>query len=583
MEAPSAEQVTYLQAGAKKQSESQFLRSSEPQVAESERTSTDCAGLDAKQSDTGEDSDVGFTFGDSGSKWRMTKLKAVYSIAEDTGRSIEEIATDRYGSLRAFDHAREEETELERRRTYGEGYVGKERPSGELYQERTLQQRDDGDSTRESEQRRRTPELPSTQTGSIGKDSRVADTVQLDQTALNKLRARMMKAKLKGSSEFAELEQQYAAAMAGFANRKEPDIVVLGPMESRMLAARRGRDQNTDKGGRRKDGDLEMTIEDMVREERMTKNQAGGDGRRFAERIAKDAKFDNDLEYLDENATKLAKRIEKSEISLKNTAISDLQRMNRILDRCPLCYHDDTNKPPLAPVVSLATRVYLTLPTEPEIVSPAKGTVGGACIVPLQHRVNLLECDDDEWEEIRNFMKCLKRMYHDQGRDVVFYENAAAPQRRRHAAMEMVPLPRGLAADAPAFFKEAILSQAASWSQHRPLIDTLARARSTGNGGGSGGAGGLGKLSFRRSIAKEAPYFHVWFDLDGGLGHVVEDEDHWPKGDLFARETLGGMLDAPLDVVRKQGRWATGAATNERVERFRTAWRKWDWTGVLHG
>ena len=235
---------------------------------------------------------MGFTFGDSGSKWRMTKLKAVYSIAEDTGRSIEEIATDRYGSLRAFDHAREEETELERRRTYGEGYVGKERPSGELYQERTLQQRDDGDSTRESEQRRRTPELPSTQTGSIGKDSRVADTVQLDQTALNKLRARMMKAKLKGSSEFAELEQQYAAAMAGFANRKEPDIVVLGPMESRMLAARRGRDQNTDKGGRRKDGDLEMTIEDMVREERMTKNQAGGDGRRFAERIAKDAKFD---------------------------------------------------------------------------------------------------------------------------------------------------------------------------------------------------------------------------------------------------------------------------------------------------
>ena len=316
-------------------------------------------------------------------------------------------------------------------------------------------------------------------------------------------------------------------------------------------------------------------------------------------------------------------------------------------------------------------------------------------------------------------MKCLKRMYHDQGRDVVFYENAAAPQRRRHAAMGVIPLPRGLAADAPAFFKvcsvlvffwwfrsrrrsrlwllstlfvcwgqssylqmihgllpchslafpflahlcsvlticlatahllhphrfnlsilanqhltstsfkplprrpfklaifyrpclpilntirarqppkahqnliylpsltptqpqESILSQAASWSQHRPLIDTLARARSTENGGGSNG-GGLGKLSFRRSIAKEAPYFHVWFDLDGGLGHVVEDEDRWPKGDVFARETLGGMLDAPLDVIRKQGRWTMGPATNERVERFRMAWQKWDWTGVLHG
>lgn len=79
--------------------------------------------------------------------------------------------------------------------------------------------------------------------------------------------------------------------------------------------------------------------------------------------------------------------------------------MNRILDKCPLCYHDDTNKPPVAPVVSLATRVYLTLPTVPEIGDGAGGEsgagVGGACIVPLQHRVNLLECDDDEWEEIR--------------------------------------------------------------------------------------------------------------------------------------------------------------------------------------
>ena len=57
----------------------------------------------------------------------------------------------------------------------------------------------------------------------------------------------------------------------------------------------------------------------------------------------------------------------------------------------------------------------------------------------------------------KNFMKCLKRMYHDQGRDVIFYENAAAPQRRKHATMEAVPLPLGLAADAPAFFKVLLL------------------------------------------------------------------------------------------------------------------------------
>lgn len=103
----------------------------------------------------------------------------------------------------------------------------------------------------------------------------------------------------------------------------------------------------------------------------------------------------NDLDYMDENATKLAKRVQKSEINLKNIAISDFQKMNRILDNCPLCYKEDTNTPPIAPIVSLATRVYLTLPTEPEI------SEGGACIIPVQHRGNLLECDDDEWEEIR--------------------------------------------------------------------------------------------------------------------------------------------------------------------------------------
>lgn len=103
---------------------------------------------------------------------------------------------------------------------------------------------------------------------------------------------------------------------------------------------------------------------------------------------------------MDENAAKLAKRVQKSEISLKNTAISDFQKMNRILDKCPLCHKEDTNTLPLAPIVSLATRVYLTLPTEPEISD------GGACIIPVQHRGNLLECDDDEWEEIRVRIPC---------------------------------------------------------------------------------------------------------------------------------------------------------------------------------
>jgi len=265
---------------------------------------------------------------------------------------------------------------------------------------------------------------------------------------------------------------------------------------------------------------------------------------------------------MDENADNLAKRMQKSEINLKNTAISDFQKINRILDNCTLCHHEDTDTAPIAPVVSLATRVYLTLPTDPEISN------GGACIIPVQHRGNLLECDDDEWEEIRNFMKSLTRMYHDQGRAVVFYENAAIPQRKKHAGMEAVPLPYSLGETAPAFFKEAILTSDEEWTQHKKLIDTLSKAKQ-----------GAGKLAFRRTIAKEMPYFHVWFEIDGGLGHVVEDTNRWPKGDLFARETIGGMLDVAPDVIKRQGRWAKGG--DRRVEGFRKRWRKFDWTRVL--
>lgn len=273
---------------------------------------------------------------------------------------------------------------------------------------------------------------------------------------------------------------------------------------------------------------------------------------------------------MDENATKLAKHVQKSDINLRNTAISDYRKTKHILDTCPLCHHEDTSTPPQAPLVSLATRVYLTLPTSPEI------TPYGLCasIVPIQHRTSLLDCDDDEWEEIRNFMKSLSRFYfsHKPSYTIIFYENAAHDGRKRHASLEAVPLPLDLGDTAPAFFREAIMAADEEWTQHKKLIDTLAKATRDG----------LGKLAFRRSMVSELPYFHVWFTLDGGYGHVVEDARRWPKGDLFAREVIGGMLDVGAEVVKRQGRWRKGDAEMEkRVQKFRREWAQWDWTTAL--
>ena len=439
MTAPNALDIEYTQKGMKKNIEAppqqpdHNLKIHKNELNHQLQDLADGKELDDLQ-DEESDHEVSYTFGDEGAQWRMTKLKAVYDEAKRVGKAVEEVAVQRLGGLREFDNAREEEIELERRRLYGQGYVGKEKPTGDLFFERNS---DLGLMEKTSKSATYT-DLPQ---GEVMEEDR-ALTQSIDATTLNRMKAQLLKAKLKNSPDVAKLEGEYSVAMANVTKTPAVGDHLLSVMDNRMLAGTRGEVNAVDNKRGRERGTVvyneDMSIEDMVREERRTRGQAGGEGMRAAERIAKDGKFDNDLDYMDDNADKLAKRVQKSEINLKNTAVSEFQKMNRILDNCQLCTHEDTNQPPVAPMISLATRVYLTLPTEPEL------SEGGAVIVPIQHRTNLLECDDDEWEEIRNFMKCLTRMYHDQGRDVVFYENAAAPHRKLHAAMQACPLPYSL-------------------------------------------------------------------------------------------------------------------------------------------
>jgi hypothetical protein len=581
MQEPVALDVDYIQRKRPKEPASQFVSAKDSHdfkvnatqvnqhLADLQRDfelDDDDANNDAEL-DEAPQMQVAYTIGDSGSSWRMTKLQAVYRQGKEGDKSVEEVALERYGSLREFDHAREEERELERRRTYGKDYVGIEKPSGELYEERRLKN--------ESRRRLSSPggEGRAQQDVQQGQPMLEADpplrTVPLNSTVLNKLKAQMLKAKLRNAPDAVQLEEAYnAAANAGLADQAQADVVVLSNMDNRMLAGSRAGEVTAVSGKRGRERGLvvendDMTIEDMARQERRNRGAHGGEGRAFAERIAKDGKFVDDLDYMDDNATKLSKRVVQSEVNLRNTAIGDFQKMEKILQNCPLCYREDSGQPPVAPVISLATRTYMTLTTEPEVAR------GGAVIVPIQHRFNLLECDDDEWEEMRNFMKSLTRFYHAQDKSVIFYENAAfMSSRKGHAALIAVPLPHHLAENAPAYFKEAILASDEQWSQHKPIIDTLALVQRPK----------YGKAAFRRSMVKEMPYFHVFFTLDGGMGHIIEDERRWPRGDLFAREVIGGMLGKGPEVIKKQGRWERH---DNRIGPFRKKWEKFDWTSVL--
>ena len=53
--------------------------------------------------------------GSSGSSWRMSKLKRVYETAQEEGRSVEEVARERYATEEAWEEAKEERRVLDER------------------------------------------------------------------------------------------------------------------------------------------------------------------------------------------------------------------------------------------------------------------------------------------------------------------------------------------------------------------------------------------------------------------------------------------------------------------------------------
>ena len=303
MLAPDALDVDYVQRKKRRSPPSKWVKAAEKaHTLDQTATELQLQNKDINTSDESNDvtdqptqHEVGYTIGDAGSAWRMTKLRGTYSKAEESGRKIEDIALQQYGSLRAFDDAREEEIEMDRRKMYGEDYVGKDKPNGDLFQERKLDigiRRDNNSTAEESDDK-----FAQAQGQVMQEAPPPAKTMVLDQTALNKLKAQILKAKMMKAPNAADLETQYSAAMSNAATNKQPDVLVLNKMEGRMLAGgRKGEVTGVDNKRGRERGTVveneDMSIEDMVRQERRTRGQFGGDGRAFAERIAKDAKFD---------------------------------------------------------------------------------------------------------------------------------------------------------------------------------------------------------------------------------------------------------------------------------------------------
>ncbi|CBI26380.3 uncharacterized protein LOC100264750 [Vitis vinifera] len=231
---------------------------------------------------------------------------------------------------------------------------------------------------------------------------------------------------------------------------------------------------------------------------------------------------------------------------------------NRILtqqERCQFCFENPTR--PRHLVVAIANFSYLMLPQWQPVVP------GHCCILPMQHESSTRTLDNNVWDEIRNFKKCLIMMFAKQEKDLVFLETVMGlAQQRRHCLVECIPLPRETAKQAPLYFKKAIDEAEDEWSQHnaKKLIDTSEKG-------------------LRGSIPKDFPYFHVEFGLNKGFVHVIDDEKQFKSS--LGLDVIRGMLRLPEEDMHRRRRHESAEAQKQAVVNFARDWEPFDWTKQL--
>lgn len=103
------------------------------------------------------------------------------------------------------------------------------------------------------------------------------------------------------------------------------------------------------------------------------------------------------------------------------------------------------------------------------------------------------------------------------------------------------------------------MSVEGEWTQHKPIINT--------------------ERGFRKSMVKDLPYFHIWFDPNRGYGHVIEDSREWPV--WFGKEIIASALDLPPDLWRRPKNIDPNDMAS-RSRRFIEAWDAFDWTRMLY-
>ncbi|KAF0915306.1 hypothetical protein E2562_035338 [Oryza meyeriana var. granulata] len=223
-------------------------------------------------------------------------------------------------------------------------------------------------------------------------------------------------------------------------------------------------------------------------------------------------------------------------------------------ERCLYCFENPSRPKHL--VVAIGNFTYLMLPQFEPVVP------GHCIILPLQHESATRTVDRNVWEEIRNFKKCLLKMFLLQDKDMVFMETVISlAKQRRHCMIECIPVPSEVSNNAPMYFKKAIDEAEEEWTQHdmKKLIPT--------------------KGNLHQVIPENFAYFHVEFGLDRGFVHVIDDESKFSAG--FGLNVIRGMLRLREEDMHRRRRHESMDNQKQAVANFMKDWEPFDWTKQL--
>ncbi|WFD43472.1 Pre-mRNA-splicing factor cwf19 [Malassezia psittaci] len=462
------------------------------------------------------------SYGAPGFKWRMMKLQRTYEIAEQSGQAVEQVALDRYGTMDAFDDARRERQHL-----HDTGQLPAEKPatpdasnalrSNSQFRRPSTHADSRSESPSRSAAASISQKIPKVLPKSVAPPTGSQETQPLSLTELNRLEAKALRAEMmrkpEASSLRAELEhakQRHSSSLSTSPKVETLPVIDgyghmydLGSGSSAVTDAakprlKRRRDMN--------DQAEDASLSELVHEEKIGAGQPAQTSMdaAFAQQIASDHGFENDLDYVDDEAQRFARKKMRDDAMKRQFALQDFARTKRALDECSFCWQDEGRMPPRANIVSNGTCVYLALPDREPLVD------GHCWIVPMQHHVSSLDVDEDGWTEIRNFMKCLIRMAASRGQTMVFFETVLSLRQQKHTYIEAVPIPNDVFAELPAYFKTALSEVESEWADHTQIL-YFSEQR-----------------PFQRSMVSRLPYFMIQWDYKGqrGYGHVIESRDN---------------------------------------------------------